>query len=187
MQTYRMIVRRAPLYPLNSLMICSVVYAARGTAQRMNDDVGDLADEVRMACGGGTQCLELYLTPGRMQAAGWDALAEAIRWMRANREVLADSHWVGGDPGAGDVYGYASWSPRKGVLVLRNPRDQSATLELRLRDALQLPPGAPDAFTLQSPWQSDSGEPPLDLAAGDSQTFTLGPLQTRIFEIRPRP
>ena len=98
MITHRMIVRRAPLYPLNSLMIVSVCYAQLGSATKMSDDTGDLIDEMRMAFGGGTQLAELYVTPQMMRPKAWDVLAECVRWSRENADVLVDVHWLGGDP-----------------------------------------------------------------------------------------
>jgi hypothetical protein len=185
MFTYRMIKNRAPLFPLNSLMICSVVYAQRGTAQKMNYDVADLADEVRMAFAGGTQCLELYMTPQMMKPAGWDALAEATRWARANGAILVDTHWVGGDPGVGQAYGYASWSPKKGILALRNPGAEGASITLQLAAAFELPTDRPTRFLLQSPWKADTTEPPLALEANKEHTFSLKPFQTLVLEAIP--
>ena len=40
--------------------------------------------------------------------------------------VLKDTHWVGGDPRWLQVYGWASWSQEKSILVLRNPIGQGA-------------------------------------------------------------
>jgi hypothetical protein len=185
MHTYRMIVQRAPLYPLNSLMICSVVFAQRGTAEKMNYEVGDFIDEVRMAYAGGTQCLELYLTPRLMQPAGWDALAETTNWARQRAEILVDSHWVGGDPGLAQAYGYAGWSSRGGILALRNPSDQPQTLALSLTSAWQLPDSAPREYALKSPWSADTGQPELRLKVHEEHAFELRPFETRVLEGTP--
>ena len=68
----------------------------------------------------------------------WDVLAEAAKWSRSNSDVLVDTHWVGGDPGLGQVYGWASWSKRKAILALRNPSDQPAEITLRLEAGMPL-------------------------------------------------
>ncbi len=179
MTTYRMIARRAPWYPLNSLMICSVVYAQRGTAREMNYDTKDLADEIRMAFAGGTQCLELYMTPALMKEAGWDVLAEAMRWAREHNDVLIDSHWIGGDPGKGETYGYASWAPRKGILALRNPVGRSQSITLDLAEAFEC---KPSVYVLASPWKADIGKPKLTIGASEKHTFELEPFETRVLE-----
>ena len=133
------VVRRAPLYPLNALMNQGIMYARLGTATRAGNDVKDLVDEFRMFFGDGTQLQELYMTPALMTPPLWDALAEAANWSRANADVLVNTHWIGGDAGKSEPYGYASWSPRKGILCVRNPSKRSRALTLKLAEAFELP------------------------------------------------
>ncbi|MFH1264253.1 MAG: enterotoxin [Planctomycetota bacterium] len=185
MITYRMIVRRAPLYPINSLMTVTVCYGQLGTATRMASDTGDLVDEIRMAFGSGTQLLELYLTPQMMKPEGWDALADCAKWARANGDVLVDVHWIGGDPGEGEPYGYAAWSPRKGILVLRNPGDAPAKFELDLAHALELPRGGPPSYHVTSRWPTSERIEKLALAAAEPHTFELAPFEVLVLEAVP--
>ncbi|HUT88186.1 MAG TPA: hypothetical protein VMY37_01700 [Thermoguttaceae bacterium] len=185
MITYRMIVQRAPLYPINSLMTVSVCYGQLGTATRMTDDVDDLVDEIRMAFGSGTQLLELYLTPQMMKPQGWDALAECAKWSRENADVLVDVHWVGGDPGEGEPYGYASWSPRKGILVLRNPSETAAQMKLDLATALELPAKAPSTYCVTSRWPTAERVPQRTLAASEPLTVELAPFELVVLEAVP--
>ena len=119
-QTYANIVQKGPLFPLNSLMLHGIIYAK--DAEHLADDPSnDFAAEVHSFFGSGTQLQELYLTPSLLSTANWDVLAESARWSRTNAGTLVDTHWVGGDPGKGEVYGWASWSPQKAILTLRNP------------------------------------------------------------------
>ncbi len=185
MTTRKMIAERAPLYPLNSLMIVAVCYAQLGTATRMTDDTDDLIDEIRMAFGGGTQTLELYVTPKMLEPRAWDALAEAANWARENGDVLVDSHFVGGDPGEGQPYGYASWSPRKGILVLRNPGEAAASLTLDVAEAFELPANAPRNYRLASPWKENREAPQLKVHAGHPHTFKLEPFEVMVLEATP--
>lgn len=125
-QTYRNIVLGGPLYPLNSLMLHGLIYARQ--AQRLNVDPGnDFADEIHSYFGTGTQLQEMYVTSRLLTKKNWDDLAESARWSRGNAGTLVDTHWVGGDPGKLEVYGWAAWSPAKAILVLRNPSDKPAT------------------------------------------------------------
>jgi len=87
----------------------------------------------------------------------WDALAEAIAWMRQNADVLADSHGIGGDPAAGQPYGFAAWSPRREILLLRNPGKRPATISLDVQDAWELPRGAASRYVCDVP----GGAPPI--------------------------
>ncbi len=189
----RMIVDRAPLYPLNSLMTVTVTYARLGLVARLGVDaaaspsVEELAEEIRMAFGSGTQLLELYVTPQLMPQRGWDVLAECARWARDNADVLVDVHWVGGDPGKGAIYGYAAWSPRKAILVLRNPSPSAGNLTIDLETALELPVGAARNFTFNRRWtESGAGTAwPKRLAANTPYTFRLAPFEVMVLEAVP--
>lgn len=57
-----------------------------------------------------------------------------------------DSHWIGGDPAQLQVYGWASWSPDRAIIALRNPSDQRQTYSLDLARALELPEGTPSTW-----------------------------------------
>ena len=81
----------------------------------------DVLAEIRSYFATGTCMQELHIDPTLMTDAFWDALAEAANWSRANADVLADTHWIGGDPAKGEVYGWASWAKRKGILSLAQP------------------------------------------------------------------
>lgn len=180
-QTYANIVRHGPLFPLNSLMLHGIIYAAK--ADHLSDDPQhDFSAEVHSFFGSGTQLQEMYLTPSLLTAADWDVLAESARWSRSNAATLRDTHWVGGDPARGAVYGWASWSPAKGILVLRNPSSRSGSIVLDVATAFELPPHAARTYTLHSPWRADAALPSLQLHAGTSHRFTLKPFEVLTLE-----
>jgi len=88
---------------------------------------------------------------------------------------LADTHWLGGDPRQLQVYGHAAWSPRRGILSLRNPSDKPQRIGIDVARAFELPSGAPESYTARSPWREDSGRPPIALHAGRDHVFELPP------------
>src|SRR5579864_1453622 len=136
--TYEHVVLEGPLYPLNSLMLHGLIYAKH--AKNLDADPNhDFKNEVRDYFGTGTQLQEMYITPSLLSQDDWDNLAESAKWSRENADVLVDSHWVGGDPGQLEVYGWASWSPRKGILVLRNPSDHPQNISIDIAKAFDLP------------------------------------------------
>jgi hypothetical protein len=185
MISYRMIAQRAPLYPLNSLMVQGICYAQLGTATRMGNDLKDVVDEIWMLFGSGTQLQELYVTPGMMTPPMWDCLARAASWSRKNADVLVDVHWIGGDPGDGEVYGYASWSPHKGILVLRNPGQEAASLAVDVAKAFELPADAPPRYGLQSIMDKAEDSPRIILEAGQPYKFDLDPFEVLILDALP--
>lgn len=180
-QTYLNVVEGGPLYPLNSIMLHGIIYATNAVhLNRISD--ADFADQVYSFFGNGTQLQELYITPQLLDKQNWDDLAEAARWARANADVLVDTHWIGGNPAKGEVYGWASWSPRKGILVLRNPDDKSATFTVDVKDFFQLPPHAKTHYYLHSPWKQDRKQPSIELKAGEPHSFDLEPFEVLVLE-----
>ncbi len=174
----------APLYPLNSLKFQSVVNAPLGIAAKITGSEADLADDIRMAAGSGTQLQEFFVTPSRMSSEAWDAAAEAITWMRENTDVLVDSHWIGGDPGKGEIYGYASWAPRKGILVLRNPSDKPAEIRGNLQSVFELPAGSPGRYRIRPLWQKTL-RAEITVDTDQTQTLQLAPFEMVVLEALP--
>lgn len=183
MFTYRGVVRRGPLYPISSLMNQGICHASLGNAN-LPPDLDDMADEIYSFFGTGTQLQELYITPQRLTAPMWDMLAQGALWSRQNADVLADVHWIGGDPGEGHVYGYAAWSPRLAILTLRNPSEATASFTLEIEQAFELPPFAPRQYIFQRIWKKDP-PPPLQVHAGQPVPISLGPLEVAVFEATP--
>jgi hypothetical protein len=182
--TYAGIVKKGPLFPLNSLMLHGIIYARR--AKHLNSDPKHgFTHEVHDYFGTGTQLQELYITHSLLSPDDWDVLAEAANWSRQNAATLVDTHWIGGDPAKLEVYGWAAWSPEKGIITLRNPSDRPQGVSLDVGHAFELPPGAPNNFSVHSPWKLDQGEKPISLAAGESHIFQLQPFEVLNLEAIP--
>ncbi|MBN1507943.1 MAG: hypothetical protein JW955_13915 [Sedimentisphaerales bacterium] len=180
-ETYHNVVQRAPLYPINSLMTQGVMFANHG----LPDEPNGLIEDIRAFFASGTNCQELYLTPSLLSAQAWDALAEAAEWSRDDADVLVDTHWIGGDPIKGEIYGWASWSKRKGIIAFRNPSDKSGTITIDIDRAFELPEGAAQKYSLKSPWKSDVSMPPVELSAGREHIFELKPFDVLVFDAMP--
>ena len=181
---YTHIVKLGSLYPLNSLMLHGMIYGQK--AYHLNTDPGgDFKNEVRDYFGTGTQLQEMYITPSLLKPADWDVLAEAAKWSRANAAVLKDTHWVGGDPRWVQVYGWASWTPEKAIVTLRNPSDKPQDFLLYPDQAFELPEGAARKFRAHSPWHDEAAMPSVELEAGTFHTFHLEPFQVLTLEAVP--
>ena len=172
--TFRGVVSRGPLFPLNALMLHGLIYAKQ--AKRLDTDPGhDFTSEIRAYFGTGTQLQEMYVTPSLLTQQNWDVLAEAAKWSRQNADVLSDTHWLGGDPRQLQVYGHAAWSPRRGILSLRNPSDKPQSIAIDVARAFELPAGAPESYAARSPWREGAGRPAITLTAGREHRFDLPP------------
>ena len=145
----------------------------------------DLTSEIRSFFGSGTQLQELYITPSSLSSSNWDELAAAAKWSSSSAPVLRDTHWVGGDPLALQVYGWAAWSKDKGTLVLRNPDAADRELTLDIGQVFELPTGAATRYTLTSPY-ADQRLTVLELDAGAPHTFQLRPFEVLVFDAKPR-
>ena len=183
-QVYRNVVQMGPLYPLNSLMLHGMIYA-RDHKDLDKDPGNDFRNEIRSYFGTGTQLQEMYITPSLLSEQNWDDLAEAAKWSRTNAEVLRDTHWVGGDPAWLEVYGWAAWTPAKGILVLRNPSDHEQVIRVRLADAFELPPDAGKVYSARSPWKEDAGRPAIVLHAQEAHEFHLAAFQVLTLDLLP--
>ncbi len=190
-ETYHNVVSRAPLYPLNSLMTQGIMLANHG----LPNQVDGLVEDIHAFFASGTNCQELYITPSMLRSQDWDALAEAAKWSRENMDVLVDTHWIGGDPAKGEIYGWASWAARKGILSLRNPHDRPGKITIDIGKAFELPKSAAQRYSLKSPWEKDAAKAPAAsalqskttgvLSAGKGHTFELRPFEVLVFDATP--
>jgi hypothetical protein len=180
-QTYANVVQRGPLYPLNSLMLHGIIFAKNAAKLETADDA-DFADEVRSFFASGTQLQELYLTPKLLDQKNWDDIAAAAKWSQTNADVLVDTHWIGGDPAKGQVYGWAAWSPGKAVLALRNPDDHVATFSANARTVFQLPDNAKTPVRMVRLVKDGRPTTAVKLQPGKSVFFTLQPFEMAVWE-----
>jgi hypothetical protein len=179
--TRKLFCQTAPLYPLNSIMAHGIVEGRCFQGKNVAEAGCNLRHEARSYFAIGTSLQELYLTPSLMNDQAWDDIADAAKWAKSNADVLVDSHWVGGDPLKLEPYGYASWSPRKGTLMVRNPDDVSRTIELEAGKVFDLPEGAAGHYSLVSPFK-DQRLQTLELKAGETRTVTLDPFEVLVFD-----
>ena len=182
-EEYENIVVGGPLFPLNSLMLHGLIYAQH--APGLNTDPGhDFPDEIHSYFGSGTALQEMYITPSLLGISDWNTLAGAAKWSRTNADVLKDTHWIGGDPGRLDVYGWAAWAPRKGIITLRNPSDRAQDYALDVGIALELPKDAAKAYTAHVLW--GDAKPGTTLTAGRPAILHLKPFEVVTLELNPQ-
>ena len=179
---YKNNVEISPLFPINSLMTHGVIYnkGARGLKTTSGDD---LAKEIWSGFALGTQMQEMYITPSMLTQAEWDTLAAAAKWTRENADVMVDTHWVGGDPSELAIYGFASWSPRKGILCLRNPNAIEQSYSFDPAAVFELPVGAATTYKLSSP--KGDKLPAETIQAGKPVTVKMAPFEVLVLEATP--
>ena len=180
------IVNKAPYYPLNSIMVVGIAYANLGLPQMyINDSIADFKDMVWSFFGAGSALQELYISHDRMKPEFWPVLAEAAKWVKSNEDVLHDTHWIGGSPINMEVYGFASWTPRKGIITLRNPDDKAKNFEFILDNILEIPDKYRGSYLLKSVRSDDENKSAMKIVSGESANLLLKPFETRILEVIP--
>ncbi|QQL44469.1 proprotein convertase P-domain-containing protein [Sulfuriroseicoccus oceanibius] len=185
-ECYKNVVQRAPLYPLNSIMLHGVVWANYQHANDSDFNSASFKSDVRAYFGSGTNIQELYINPIRLNEGDWHSLAEAVKWSRENTATLSDTHWIGGNPGNAEVYGWAAWQPDQGVLTLRNPSNNAQSITFTLQDVFELPTtGASVGYYLKSPWIEDAAQPASYHGINESITLTLAAFEVVTLDATP--
>ena len=142
---YQNFVQNSPLCPINTLMTHGFILTQFGSTATDRSYTA-VQRELRCAFACGSGMVEVYADYVLMNSINggklWGDLAECIKWQRENADVLADTHWVGGNPWDGqkaNVYGWAAWNGKKATLALRNPAASRQTFKTTLREALEIP------------------------------------------------
>ncbi|WGL94436.1 enterotoxin [Arsenophonus nasoniae] len=182
-ETYRSVVMKGPLFPLNSLMLHGIIYAKQAKYLARQSEQ-DFADQVWSYFASGTQLQELYITPELLSDNNWHVLATAANWARENQAILFDSHWIGSDPTKLAIYGWAAWSNNKSIISLRNPSDKLQVYYLDLQHDLELPAGAPQSYQVSLNYISKNGsKKPAKI--NKSALVTLAPFETVVMLLAP--
>lgn len=143
----------------------------------------------------GHMFLPLYVNPKYMNDARWKALADVLKWARANSEILdrtvplLPASWRAGDfPRFADEgvmprepYGYAHINDATGLIALRNPWIAPQTHTLKLAENLGLSPAAENLVVVSLyPEPRIYGE---GLKCGAALDLTLAPYETLVLSI----
>lgn len=192
---WEVFVKGAPLCPINSLMFHGAMVTRFGPPAQMPNDVDGIKKELRCAFGCGSALQELYLDNDLMSGLGqngelWDEAARGIKWLRSNADVMADVHWVGGNPWdqetkKASIYGWAAWSPEKAVLTLRNPSQQEQNITFTLRQALDLPPHVKGKFRFRNVYGDQRSLPGFTDVSVDADaplSLILKPFEVFVWE-----
>lgn len=181
-EAYDNIVKKAPLFPLNSLMYHGICIADNGIPGKMEMDEKDISDEIWSFFGTGTGLQEMYINPHKLSSANWDCLAKAIKWAKSNEDIMVDTHWVGGSPAKSEIYGFASWSPKKAILMLRNPTAEKKTFKVKTNEIFELPKDVTSKFIF---YDVRSKENHKLVEKGSEFSLTFKPFEVKVFDAVP--
>lgn len=179
--TYKNVVLRGPLYPLNALMNGGLIIADNGLPGKFEMSDNEISDDIWAFFGTGVSLQELYVNPHKLNTASWNCLARACEWAKQNEDIMPDVHWVGGDPGKSEIYGYAAWSPHKAYIMLRNPSKEKKTFQYNVTELFELPKDDKNGY-LFFDVISESKNP---LAHGKFLNITLNPFEVKVLNAFP--
>jgi len=179
-ETYKNVVKKGPLFPLNSLMLHGICIADNGNPSKYEMSYKGISDEIWSFFASGTCMQELYINPHKLSSQLWDCLSDAITWSQKNARILADVHWIGGDPLKGEIYGWAAWSPEKSIFSLRNPSGETKTFHVNTFQMLELPMKANKDYLFYNVGNESKNEG----KAFEGQEFelVLHPFEVKVFE-----
>jgi len=195
---YKWVAQRAPLFPLASVALGGIVWsrAEEPGAYLASFDIEDFACDVWSFFLSGAAYQELLIQPELLTPTHWDILSKAANVSRHHAHTLQDAHWAGGNPAAGEVYGYASYacSPCLGLLSWRNPLLRPQNVTFTLRRSLSVPRSWPGGATgghwqVRSLWPEAGppGAPPIwgRVALDQPLKLELQGLELRVLQVSP--
>lgn len=179
------IIARSTYYPLNSIMTVGIAYAHLGHPSRfVSDDVKGFKDMVRSFFSMGSGLQELYISHDKMKDEFWPILAEAVHWAKKRKNLLEDSHWVGGSPINLQVYGFASWNGTDGILSLRNPSSKEQTFVIDLDKIMEDNLPKDKIFRLQCPWKDSQQRYDFNMKVNKKKTIVLKPFEQIVWDVQ---
>ena len=88
-----------------------------------------------MAFGRGRFFLSTYLNPAFMGDDDWRIYAGLLKWARSNQDILQNTVVLPSRVAIGEPYVYAHWLGGRGIVVVRNPSNETRDFSLDLRAA----------------------------------------------------
>jgi len=165
-----------PLIRIADLMTHGILLTKRKPFTDFKDTLYDWSNYVVMYYARGTTLKELYIDNELLDDDHWKVLGMASAWAQVWQDRLINTVLIGGDCGAGEVYGYVSWVGDQAILTARNPdrRTQALTVPFDASVYYRGEPGRPYharaiyPFIEEMPWALTSGEAFTIEVPGDS-------------------
>lgn len=155
-------------------------YEHLGRSYQTSETIEEFRNYMYMTFSRGSGLAELYLAPSIMNEDEWQVTADALKWARKNFEALDRVRMIGGDPDAGEVYGYSGWTSGKGMISLRNPSSETKTFQVTLDRSVGVVPGS-GPFLRRIILPSERSEA-SSYSHGDTISATINPFEVLVWE-----
>jgi len=124
------------IFPVSNLMTHGIIKGRLNFLGGKNESLYSFSNEVMMYFGRGVMMWELYVSPELLSVYEWESIASTIKWADTNKNILANTKMIFGNPLKREVYGYIHFTKEKGILLLRNPDVNRKEIELKLTDEM---------------------------------------------------
>ena len=147
---------------------------------QVSETIEEFRNYMYMTFSRGSGLAELYLAPSIMNDKEWQITADVLKWAKKNFEALDRVRIIGGNPAAGEIYGYSGWISGKGVISLRNPSSDAKTFQITLNRSVGVVPGSgPFLRRVILPSESSETSP---YSYGDTISVTINPFEVLVWE-----
>ncbi len=170
-------------FPISNMMTHGII---KGNLQKLGGEAEPLdkfTNNALLYFARGVSMWELYVSPDILTDGEWRALGDSIRWAKDRFTVLRNTEMIGGDPGAGEPYGYAHFAGNRGILALRNPSVRAGRIRVELDHAVGLDEDAA-SLVVERVYPTRYILPGI-YAAGASIEIPLEGYETAVYEVYP--
>ena len=171
-------------FPLSNLMTHGIIKGRLQSLGTRAEPLDKFTNNALLYFARGVSMWELYISPDLLTDPQWDALARSIKWAKHHFDLLQHTELIGGDPGAGEPYGYAHFQGNHGIVIVRNPVMNPQSIQLQFTHALGLDTAATN-LVLERVYPSRWIAPAL-YGTGDAVSIPLRGYETATYEIYPR-
>jgi hypothetical protein len=151
-----------------------------------DEPLAQWADHVVTTLLRGISDWNLLLNLRFMTAEKWAYLVKALKWGRANWEVLSTTQMILGNPSKLEVYGYTHFHGDRGLILVRNPRDKEQSAEITLSSETGFWHMPPTQLKAQQVYPCEQLVPRV-YGSGSRLTFELAPYESKVIELAEHP
>ena len=170
-------------FPVSNLMTHGIIKGRLENISKGGEPFDRFTNNAVLYFARGISMWELYISPDILTQPEWNALSEAINWAKANRDIMATTFMIGGNPAKGKTYGYVHFNGSKGIIAVRNPKIEKDIIRFQLKPDYGLNENAANLVVEQIyPYRKIL---PALYSAGGTIQIDLNGFETAIFNIYP--
>ena len=157
-----------------------------GNCAKLKMDAEELRTYLFAVMARGAALTEEYFSCSKLNDDTWPIVRAAELFGKQYRAVLRHTVLFGGDPGKGELYGYAAFDSAEGLLTVRNPSDRPQSCTVILDETIGVKKSVACLPMAQLLPQIKTGAFGT-FSFGDAVEVSLEPFETKIFHFGALP